>query len=201
MGSTLAGYFLSRIFWEDQNSDPKNQYCPEDIHKIEWRLFLSDFLTEVSNEQYGLADYELNWSTWTKKFANFLNEHRSKFPLLIDREFSKLRAPRGEAKAQVKQIIQNPVHTPKIRFTTIHGIKGETVDAALLVSAFDRKSDGGHWEQWIDDQSENGEHLRFSYVASSRPKHLLVWAILEKDNNDYQQLIQMGFAAYEKTCR
>jgi DNA helicase-2/ATP-dependent DNA helicase PcrA len=65
------------------------------------------------------------------------------------------------------------------------------MDAALLVSAFDRKSDGGHWEQWIDDQSENGEHLRFSYVASSRPKHLLAWAI--PGNGNLERLIDLGF--------
>ena len=89
---------------------------------------------------------------------------------MLNREYSKPQAPHGYAKKDVQEILQNPASIPNIRFTTIHGIKGETVDAALLVSAPSRNSDGGYWEQWFEAQSEGDEPLRFSYVASSRPK-------------------------------
>ncbi len=68
-------------------------------------------------------------------------------------------------------------YSQKIRMTTFHDVKGETLDAVLVVSAKDKKSKGGHVEHWISDNDSEKEYVRFAYVASSRPKHLLIWAI------------------------
>ena len=94
---------------------------------------------------------------------------------------------KGDTKNKVVDKIKNVVSTNsnQIRITTIHDVKGETFDAVLLVSAKNKQSKGGHFEQWIGlDEEAKEEHIRFAYVASSRPKHLLVWAILKKTQND-----------------
>jgi hypothetical protein len=64
----------------------------------------------------------------------------------------------------------------EVRITTIHGVKGETLDAILLVSAPSKQgTTDGYWTQWLENP--NAEAARLAYVASSRPKHLLAWAI------------------------
>jgi len=82
-----------------------------------------------------------------------------------------------------------------ILITTIHQAKGETYDAVLLVSTSDRKSKGGHWSQWLDINTEGGEHARFAYVASSRPRELLVWAVPSGDSDAVKRLQELGFEA------
>jgi DNA helicase-2/ATP-dependent DNA helicase PcrA len=64
----------------------------------------------------------------------------------------------------------------RIRITTIHDVKGETFDAVLLVSAENRNSKGGHYEQWLNPTQGHEEYQRFAYVACSRPRHILVIA-------------------------
>jgi DNA helicase-2/ATP-dependent DNA helicase PcrA len=82
-----------------------------------------------------------------------------------------------------------------IRITTIHQVKGETLEAVLVVSAPTQKSKGGYWRQWLDKTSGDGEHARFAYVASSRPRRLLAWAIPQQDEHLSADLAQIGFAA------
>lgn len=89
----------------------------------------------------------------------------------------------------------NSVTRCNLRITTFHQIKGETLDAALVVSSPTRRGDGGHWLQWVDNAAGNDEHARFAYVASSRPKHLLCWAVPTPDEGQKQILEQLGFIA------
>ena len=76
--------------------------------------------------------------------------------------------------------------------TTIHKVKGQTFDAVLIISDENRrgKSKGGYWKQWL--MSENDEYRRLGYVASSRPKYLLIWAISEKDKDEFKKLTGHG---------
>ncbi len=69
--------------------------------------------------------------------------------------------------------------------TTIHDVKGETLDAVLVVSAKDKHSKGGNVEQWISVDPNEKEFVRFAYVASSRPKHILIWCY----SKDYKQTV------------
>jgi len=62
----------------------------------------------------------------------------------------------------------------------------------MLVSSIRKSGDGGHWTHWLEDKG--AEAARFAYVASSRPKFLLVWAIPEDKNADYSTLEKLGFA-------
>ena len=80
--------------------------------------------------------------------------------------------------------------------TTFHDIKGETLDAVLMVSSKDKKSKGGHYEHWLSEKINEKEFVRFAYVGSSRPKHLLIWAIPKKKVNKHKKKIyDLGFTA------
>ncbi len=105
-------------------------------------------------------------------------------------------APRGSGSVSVIESLDtSPKQTTGIRITTIHSVKGETVDAIMLVSSPSKKglAVDGHWTEWLKDPSS--EAARFAYVASSRPKHLLVWAVPEEKNRDYSRLETLGFVA------
>ena len=65
----------------------------------------------------------------------------------------------------------------------------------MLVSSISKSGDGGHWTHWLADTK--AEAARFAYVASSRPQHLLVWAIPEGKQADYSTLQERGFAPYD----
>ena len=80
-----------------------------------------------------------------------------------------------------------------ILITTFHKVKGRTFDAILVVSAPDKRSEGGHWSQWVDVASTDDEHARFAYVASSRPKVLLGWAVPSPSEEEKKQLEKLGF--------
>lgn len=57
---------------------------------------------------------------------------------------------------------------------TIHSVKGCSYSAVLLVSSPNASGKTGYWENWINDKLET---TRMAYVASTRPKHLLCWAL------------------------
>lgn len=90
----------------------------------------------------------------------------------------------------------NPSSNSDVRITTIHDVKGETLDAIMLVSSIDKRGNtDGHWEQWLENVST--EAARLAYVASSRPRQLLVWAVPEINDMDKVRLEKMGFIAQE----
>ena len=85
-------------------------------------------------------------------------------------------------------------YSEKIRMTTFHDVKGETLDAVLVVSSPTGHSQGGYFQHWLTEDAEKKEYVRFAYVASSRPKHLLIWAIPKIANNKFLNKIRdLGF--------
>ncbi len=195
----LIGKSISLLAY---NGDGKHQhqYCPDDYTPIEWRNQLSDLITKVfnsSNNVYPLTD--LTWTKWTSKLKIFLENYWSNFRSPIndwDSVKAKIKSPNSSANKQVLDTIkanQNS-YSEKIRMTTFHDVKGETLDAVLIVSAKDKKSKGGHFEQWLSEQPDEKEFVRFAYVASSRPKHLIIWAIPKVKNNQFLNKIKdLGF--------
>ena len=81
----------------------------------------------------------------------------------------------------------------QLHFTNIHQVKGETFDGVLVVSSPTKAGDGGHWHQWLDADPEHAEHNRFAYVASSRPRYFLAWAVPNPTPADEARLVALGF--------
>lgn len=178
----------------------QNQYCPDNYTNFEWRALLFDLITNIIEPQNKIFPFnDLNWKDWTAALKVFLKDYWMSLRDPInnwDTVKTKIKSPSGLADKPVIETIaaiQNS-YTNSVRMTTFHDVKGETLDAALIVSSSNKKSKGGHFEHWISQKSSESEYVRFAYVASSRPKHLLIWAIPKVKNNKHLKRIQeLGF--------
>lgn len=182
------------------NGNHQHQYCPVAYNQIEWRNQLSDLIIKVTNAATGLYPFtSLTWTQWVGRLKPFLETYWNNFRSPVNDWNSvkaKIKSPNGEAAKLINDTLKTAQNTysEKIRMTTFHDVKGETLDAVLVVSAKDKKSKGGHFEQWLSQDANEKEFVRFAYVASSRPKHLLIWAIPKIANNQFIDKIKdLGF--------
>jgi DNA helicase II / ATP-dependent DNA helicase PcrA len=194
-----AGKFLSERFYAHDHRSSNENYCPKSYDsKLKWRLDIASFLNTCFDQQ-DLINLKQTWKEWCKEF----NEKIVKIvkgagfqDLRNPVDMKKMTSPISESKKEVSSTlgtVQSATKS-KIRISTIHNVKGETFDAVLLVSNA-RKGKGGNWNEWLEDNKH--ENARFAYVASSRPKYLLAWAIpepKEKDKDkDKRKIEKLGF--------
>ena len=178
----------------------QHQYCPDAYNQIEWRNQLSDLIVKVTDTTTGIYPFaSLTWSQWVVKLKVFLENYWTNFLSATndwDSVKAKVKSPSGYASKLVINTIkisQNS-YSKKIRMTTFHDVKGETLDAVLIISAKNKHSKGGHYEHWLSKNPLEKEFVRFAYVASSRPKHLLIWAIPKKSKNKFiDEIVDLGF--------
>lgn len=87
----------------------------------------------------------------------------------------------------------------KIRVSTIHGVKGQTHDATLLLTTqfhntgASKKANeiGGTDLDYLVHTSSSDRNIRrrrLLYVSSSRPRYLFVWAIPKSKQNKFSQI-------------
>lgn len=96
----------------------------------------------------------------------------------------------GEAPLIEKETSADQCRSVHLRIDTVHGVKGETLDAVLFLPG-KRQLDAlmSHLSNPSDD-----EELRISYVAMTRPRHLLWLGIPDNiANNFVSALCQAGF--------
>lgn len=192
-----AGSVVGSWFFPNEPHDSRNQARPEAVpSNVEWRLFLARVL-DGCIQHSTIGNLHQTWKVWAdcgrKGLGGILDcawKGNASFP---NHDIG-LRVPQGEAGSNVYDSLElgNPAARCNLRITTFHQIKGETLDAALVVSSPTLKSDGGHWLQWLDKTGDE-EHRRFAYVASSRPQRLLAWALPEPDELQKQVLAKLGF--------
>lgn len=203
---TYMGHFIARKYFNNYSANSRYYYCPECINShVKWRLFLSSVLDTCLNNKSALTNLEQTWKDWAEKIKKeFSSIVKSRIDILQDaldvelhtfkeldgRSFQILKG--YNSKKVMETLPIKLVQGVNIRITTIHSVKGETFDAVLLVSAPTAKgSQGGHWKEWLSDKSS--EHARFAYVASSRPRKLLAWAIPPISKEEKQQIENVGF--------
>lgn len=177
--------------------DVRNQYCPDSISAVEWRLYLKQFL-DSANAVYPFSfnGKDLCWSSWVKVLKPFLEsawQTLSNSKIEWKDVIRKIRVPSLKGDSLVKDICSQITSVNRIRTTTIHNVKGETLSAVLLVSHPNRKSQGGHYSHWIREGNFNPEYLRFAYVACSRPKHALILATPKLNTKDLAKFEKLGF--------
>lgn len=178
----------------------QHQYSPDNYNQIEWRNQLYDLMSKASDPKNQIYPFtEVKWTDWVKNLKSFLENYWANFREPENDWNSvkaKIKSPSGAAQKFVDKKIKSSQnnYSEKIRITTFHDVKGETLDAVLVVSSKDKKSKGGHYEHWISKSQNEKEYVRFAYVASSRPKHLLIWAIPKKENNPFvEEIKNLGF--------
>lgn len=194
---TLCSEFFKIKLYLHTKSDLFN--CPYTIESsLEWRLFLFNALKYFIEN--GLSDTSVIWRDWCRKATSSLkNLYTQDFvpiPLIevFKLSLSKiLPSPKGSGdlciSEQQKQTIQI---SNQFRTATIHGVKGETHDATLLLSTPNKKgSSDSHWHYWLANPLS--EAARFAYVASSRPKYQLFWGVKELKRNERNKFEDLGF--------
>lgn len=134
-----------------------------------------------------LPDFTLSISNWTKKTQQFLKE---KLNLNYNLDFNlRNRKSTYLEKATLDESVE--IHFKKsysafnIPITTIHQVKGQTLDSILVF--FNEKK---HKDNITFENISNTENIfpdetkRLIYVALSRPKHLLAMAFPESITNE-----------------
>lgn len=184
--------------WTKEIGRENNYYCPESIiNTFCWRLMLRDVLNElVSNtavNNFGGKTYSEWYKSAKKAIIDCVDFHIQKLCgyHLFEPEKISMITPKGTATIPIQKLnIENK--NASIKVDTIHSTKGCTYDAVLLISTTNAKGTG-YWEKWIDDK---GETTRFAYVASTRPKHLLCWAVPKLNDIQRQKIESIGLKKY-----
>jgi DNA helicase-2/ATP-dependent DNA helicase PcrA len=191
-------YFSEFLRYHLKESYKSNSFnCPESVvSSLSWRRFLYNSLNYLIFN--GLQNLDVKWSDWTKSAKTlvrvlpkqgFCPENVSS--ILIQLEGVNLKSPTGCTKDSVNSslgVIKSP--STKFKKTTIHGAKGETHDVTIVVSSA-RSGKDSHWKDWL--KKPDSEAARFAYVASSRPKHLLIWVVKTLTAPEKKQLESVGF--------
>lgn len=198
----LAGKQVSR--WFGGAKSPKNYYCPQDISSVfAWRIFLMNLLDSIVDVP-SLNDLGQTYGKWhevmrkkinviLEKNYNIISEHdnfksRDVTSLVTGRNFA---VSNGNKNVMIVPASQKSCS--KIPIMTIHASKGCTFDTTLVISSETEKSNGGHWKKhWL---MGNGEEKRIGYVASTRAKHLLIWAVPTLKQAERKLIESYGFVA------
>jgi hypothetical protein len=190
----FGGWLASKL---EYSAKPNSFHCPVDVEsELEWRLFLHQALAFVTITGASVAGQ--HWCGWCKVAKARLNELPKQAFVIADIAVAiapltalGLRSPAGLGEQLVTQRLSLvTLQESSIRLATIHEIKGETHEATMLVSA-SRRGDQSHWADWIGDR--NSEAARLAYVASSRPRNLLVWAVKKLKAAERTTLRGLGF--------
>ncbi|ACL16127.1 ATP-dependent helicase [Methanosphaerula palustris] len=205
----LIGKYLAANLFFDKDLNYRNYHCPREIKNYQWRIFLANVL-ESCNKSDVIADFSKKWTDWKNNynsiFPKILENYQTQYDWIDSSRFDKSKiksAPNNEKDSRVIDTIgtnKPQLNSEKsIQVSTIHSAKGKEFDAILLFSS-DRSSSSkegsGYWEDWLNIKNAKGESARLAYVASSRPKFLLAWAIPEKDYKDHnkiEKLKEYGF--------
>lgn len=196
---SFAGWLAFRLSLE---VSPGSLSCPINVEsKLEWRQFIFKCLKFLSG--CGASNIDLTWKQWAalaKRVIQTIPDQpfvpRSLVGQLEGLREVNLSAPPGQGAvalaARLPQGQEQPVSNR--RYATIHQVKGETHDATVVVSSL-RAGAQGHWKDWLKDPLS--EAARFAYVASSRPRHLLIWGVKTLKPAERTRIAELGFEVVE----
>jgi DNA helicase-2/ATP-dependent DNA helicase PcrA len=194
--STFAGYLAEECIKQDTLGE--DAFCrPADMESaLDWNRFLAGCLSAFVVAD--LARQSITWSAWCalhkRALASLVTvpcpniECEAVLKALMTRQH---RAPSGLSAALVAEVIApGSPRSAKRRLATIHEVKGETHDLTMLVSS-SRQGEQAHWKEWVANHTS--EAARFAYVASSRPRHILIWAVKTLKKDEREALMLLGF--------
>lgn len=195
----LMGWQIQK--WLKSQGRKDRYYCPESLCQsvFLWRLALRDILNDFSIQDRLCSFSENKYSDWYHSAKNPIIDIVDKHiydlfgGIHLETENISFRVPSGTASQLIQAI--NGKRLDSLHVETIHSVKGCSYDAVLLISAPDARGKTGYWENWIDDKDET---TRFGYVACTRPRYLLCWAVPVLSNEQRTKLESIGFLPFEK---
>ncbi|MBV4467378.1 ATP-dependent helicase [Pseudomonas sp. SWRI79] len=195
---TFAKWLVNKLELQVTKSGP---YCPIVMEsRLAWRKFIHESLKfMVAN---GAGNSNQTWSAWvrTAKLAIRQLPDQPFVPAELREELDALkdlnlvaRKGQGDKPVSVRVVSQEMLQgkPDTLRYETIHQVKGETHDVTVVVSSQQPGVHQSHWQDWLRDRGS--EAARFAYVASSRPQHILIWAVKKLKAEDRSVLAQLGF--------
>ncbi|MFF2484688.1 UvrD-helicase domain-containing protein [Paenibacillus sp. NPDC058071] len=191
----LAGRYLQKHFGGSKTK--QNFYCPADVDSVfSWRIFIKDFLDECCKYPELLNITNRLYKDWYAAFNSISSDiFRSSYTSLREydskeRDFLNLtpyRTPSGTANTLISCAYSNDNKVlPSVH--TIHSVKGRDFDSVMVVSS--QSNGSGYWKQWIES---GGEPKRIGYVANTRPKYSLLWAVPGLKDKDRSKIESFGF--------
>ena len=187
----LIGFQIQK--WAKTNGRSDSYYCPTDLITVyQWRLTLRDILNDLSANPTVCKFQNTTYSAWYQTAKNPILEIVANHTLRVfQRNITasiSLRAPKGTASSEVEIIALSENSNVKVQ--TIHAVKGCSYEAVLLVSTPNATGKAGYWENWINDKQET---TRMAYVACTRPRHLLCWAVPKLNETQRTAIEALGF--------
>jgi hypothetical protein len=176
-------------------------HCPVAVEsKLAWRKFAHQCLKFLMGA--GAGNLDLTWTQWAAVAKDAIRRIPDQPFVLpeISEEVNalrnlNLRSPTGQGNKPLSirfdQGVAQQSSVDSLRYETIHQVKGETHDATVVVSSLKRSIYLSHWQDWLADPTSEGG--RFAYVASSRPRHLLIWAVKTLKPAEAETLTALGF--------
>jgi DNA helicase-2/ATP-dependent DNA helicase PcrA len=201
---SMMGKFIAAKFFDEFSTTSNQFYKPSIVSKVsDWRSYISKVLNECIHIK-DTTKLDKYWSEWAKLIKGV-------FPKIIHNNLEKLefsengfvfdqttifnfQSPSGDTNKKVIDTIKfTPVGSSSIQVKTIHSVKGQTLEAVMVVSSLSegKGNKDGHWKEWLLDK--HSEAARLAYVASSRPKKILVWAVPDVNETQKNRLIEFGF--------
>lgn len=188
----LIGFQIQK--WAKTTGRSDSYYCPTDFSTVyQWRLTLRDILNDLSTNTTVCNFQNTTYSAWYQSAKDPILEIISNHTLnVFQRNITSnitLRAPNGTASSKIELITFGENSNVKVQ--TIHAVKGCSYEAVLLVSTPNALGKAGYWENWINDKQET---TRMAYVACTRPKHLLCWAVPKLNEVQRKSIESLGFS-------
>ncbi len=191
-------YFSDFIHHYLNESTKSNSFhCPYSINSsLLWRKFLYNSLNFFIKNK--MQDLEIDWSSWVKKIKPLVHilSKQDFCPdiisnILTSLNTANLSSPKGLSTQKVSTSLGITKRLNSLfRKSTIHGAKGETHDVTILISSA-KSGNEAHWLDWLKDPQS--EAARFAYVASSRPREYLIWAVKTLKTDEIKKLESIGF--------
>jgi len=194
---TLFSHYLRTLMTESVK--PLSFNCPDSVNSpLKWRNFLYNALIYLVEDN--LNDMSFTWKVWIGKTKLRLRELLAQ-PFVSNDIATSLNALSVINIRSPNKLGEEPLErslkivkssSSSFRKDTIHKVKGETHDVSMFVSSPGKQGGvGANWKEWLADP--NSENARLAYVASSRPKELLIWAVKKLKPKEKEQLKDVGF--------
>lgn len=160
-----------------------NLYIPY----FEWKQSIIDLLISLPSVELALAE----WQTTTNSIiGSYLSDDKQTLIFPNSTKSYKLSIKQKDSKlpdfktSKVFSFFEPPIQN-NFTISTVHGVKGESFDALLLLVEKDKGT--GFTPKFLAEGDLSKEEMRIAYVAMTRPKKFLMVAVPKTNNFNFNR--------------